>query len=108
MKRDITEDEYNFLKIFPRNKNYVKFEKIRRRTKTFSDDKFYKVAQNMHYIEYVNGDLHGVGLRILEDGIDAVKKYRKENVKWYKSTEIWIKIIGLLTVLLGLLKVLLG
>ena len=109
MQREITLSEYKFLKTLPRNKAYMKYEKIRKKNKKFSEDTFYRVAQDLYYIQYVNGDLKGVGLRVTDEGIEASKSYKTKNIKkWYKSTDLWIKIIGVLIALLGLLKLFLG
>ena len=109
MPREITLNEYKFLKTFPRNKAYVKYDKIRKKNKKFSEATFYRVAQDLYHIQYVNGDLKGVGLGITDEGIEAAKSYKTKNIKkWYKSTDLWIKILGVLIGLLGLLKLFLG
>ena len=78
MKQPITEDEYRLLKIFPANGKYLKRDKIENACKKlFTEDKLYEILQGLHYIDYLNGNFDGVGLRIMPDALYQIKAYRK-------------------------------
>lgn len=74
----ITKDQYTLLKVLPYDKSYIKRTDLERRIKGKLDyDVFTEQATRLIIHNLVNGDLNGVGLRITDIGVKAIKDYKK-------------------------------
>jgi hypothetical protein len=82
--RPINDNEYKLLKIFPKNGRYLKRNKIEKYSNRLLSERSFNSAIDFLYdVQSLNGDINGVGLRITEEGKDAVAEYKINN-QWSK------------------------
>jgi hypothetical protein len=111
----MTQDQYYLLVQFPKNKTYLTDKQLERNLdklgKQGDFDYVIEKYNELFYLNYVEGNIATIGLRITQKGLDALEDYRKErkaNEKGFwkrlyedKPMNFWIAVISGVVTLIG-------
>lgn len=88
----MTEDHYKLLNIFPADHSYLSHKEIQDSTNENWDfNRLVTLCNDLHYVDYLNGSLNSIGLRITDEGLEAKKNYEETELRQKEISELTFK-----------------